>query len=94
MTIRDASSAPCPAGPLAVAPAAEALAAPEFLAWARSHARARRRHAADLAQITTHPQGDPTPDAIAHQKTWARRRTQERVLHHNAIDQIRPKGRP
>lgn len=64
-------------------------AAPEFLAWAHAHARENRRHAADLAQITGHPEADPSADARGQQKAWARRRTQERLLHDSAIDQMR-----
>lgn len=66
-----------------------AAAAPEFLAWAHAHARDNRRHAAELAQITEHPEADAGADARGQQKAWARRRTQERRLHASAMHQMR-----
>ncbi len=63
--------------------------APEFLAWAMAHARDNRRHAAELAQITQHPEIDAAADARGQQKAWARRRTQERRLHASALHQMR-----
>lgn len=70
-------------------PQATQPADPEFVAWASEHQRQRRRHDADLAQITTHPDPDAGADAIGQQQAWARRHAQERQLHESAIAQMR-----
>jgi hypothetical protein len=61
----------------------------EFLAWARDHQRSRRRHAAELAQITRHH--DPNPEANAtHQlQAWALRQAHAQHLHDSAIAALR-----
>ena len=68
----------------------ESGAAPEFVAWAEEHQRANRRHEAELAQITTHPDASADRDAIAQQQAWARRHDHERHLHDSAISQMKP----
>jgi hypothetical protein len=82
-------SQPTPAG-AGEAPHAD----PEFVAWASEHERQRRRHQADLAQITTHPDEHAAGDAIGQQQAWARRHEHERHLHDSAIAQIRPPATP
>ncbi|MEB3198996.1 MAG: hypothetical protein VKK62_00540 [Synechococcaceae cyanobacterium] len=68
----------------------ESAAAPEFVAWAEEHQRANRRHEAELAQITTHPDHAAERDAIGQQQAWARRHDHERHLHDSAIAQMKP----
>ncbi len=63
---------------------------PEFVAWAAQHQRENRRHEAELAQITEHPDPDGESDAIAQQEAWARRQTHEKHLHDSAIAQMKP----
>lgn len=77
-------------------PVANAESAPEFLAWAEEHQREKRRHAADLAQITEHGTGDGEQDAMAQQQAWAREQEHAKRLHESAIAQIRhdPQERP
>jgi len=65
---------------------------PEFLAWATEHGRERRRHEADLAQITTHPDAHADADAIGQQRAWKKRQDHERHLHDSAIAQMRPQS--
>ncbi|MCS5690518.1 hypothetical protein NZK33_00780 [Cyanobium sp. FGCU-6] len=65
-------------------------AAHEFVAWAAEHQREQRLHAAELAQITEHPDPDPTHDAIGQQQAWARRQEHEKRLHDSAIAQMKP----
>ncbi|MFN5195572.1 MAG: hypothetical protein ACK5E6_14325 [Cyanobacteriota bacterium] len=72
----------------------QAGAAPEFLAWASDHQRERRRHGADLAQITEHPDPHAREDAMAQQQAWVRRRNHSRHLHDSALAQIRPQVDP
>lgn len=76
--------------PAAGAPQPPTAAEPEFVAWASEHERQRRRHDAELAQITTHPDADAAADAIGQQQAWARRHAHERQLHDSAIAQMRP----
>lgn len=64
-------------------------AEPEFVAWAAEHQREQRRHEAELAQITTHPDASADQDAIGQQQAWARRHAHERHLHDSAIAQMR-----
>jgi len=71
-------------------PAADPHADPEFLAWASEHERERRRHEAELAQITTHPDEHADADAIGQQLAWKKRQEHERHLHDSAIAQMRP----
>ncbi|MEB3352569.1 MAG: hypothetical protein VKM01_09620 [Cyanobacteriota bacterium] len=71
-------------------PNASAQPAPEFLAWASGHQRDRRRHDAELAQITEHPDPHDQQDAVGQQQAWARRRNREQQLHTSAMAQIRP----
>ena len=65
---------------------------PEFVAWASGHERERRRHEADLAQITTHPDAHADADAIGQQMAWKKRQDHEKHLHDSAIAQMRPQG--
>lgn len=62
---------------------------PEFVAWASEHQRDKRRHGAELAQITEHPDPHTSEDAIGQQEAWARRHGQEQRLHDSAIAQMR-----
>ncbi len=61
----------------------------EFLAWAQTHQRQERRHAAELAQITRHPDPCGDRDAIAQQRAWARRQAHLQHLHDSAMAQLR-----
>ncbi|MGB5136502.1 MAG: hypothetical protein WBN89_15160 [Prochlorococcaceae cyanobacterium] len=61
----------------------------EFLAWARHHQRDRRRHAAQLAQITRHHDPNPAGDAVHEVQAWAVREAHLKHLHDSAIAQIR-----
>ena len=65
-------------------------AAPEFVAWATEHQREQRLHAAELAQITEHPDPDANHNAIGQQQAWARRQEHEKRLHESAIAQMKP----
>ncbi|MEB3265014.1 MAG: hypothetical protein VKN13_00185 [Cyanobacteriota bacterium] len=71
---------------------AGAPTAPEFLAWAHDHQRQRRRHDAELAQITEHPDPHSQDDAMAQQQAWVRRRNHARQLHDSALAQLRGQG--
>jgi hypothetical protein len=82
---------PSPSG-AAGAPLDPPLADPEFVSWATEHQRERRRHEAELAQITTHPDPTAEADAIGQQQAWARRQAHERHLHDSAIAQMRHPG--
>ncbi len=82
-----ASEAQTPASPAA---GDDPHADPEFVAWASEHERERRRHEADLAQITTHPDEHADADAIGQQLAWKKRQEHERHLHDSAIAQMRP----
>lgn len=78
---------------LAAAPAlprGPGASAAEFLAWADSHQRHRRRHDAEMAQITRHPEQAPERDAIGQQRAWARRHGREQRLRASAMAQLRP----
>lgn len=59
------------------------------LAWARAHRRQRRRHAAELAQITLHHDPGDRREAIGQQRAWTRRRERARHLHTSALAQLR-----
>jgi hypothetical protein len=61
----------------------------EYLAWARDHQRQRRRHAAQLAQITRHHDPSPEADAVHELQAWAVREAHLRHLHDSAIAQLR-----
>jgi hypothetical protein len=61
----------------------------EFLAWARDHQRERRRHAAQLAQITRHHDPNPEADAVHEVQAWAVREAHLKHLHDSAIAQLR-----
>ncbi|MCU0528332.1 MAG: hypothetical protein MUD04_02325 [Cyanobium sp. Prado107] len=61
----------------------------EFLAWARHHQRDRRRHAAQLAQITRHHDLNPAGDAVHEVQAWAVREAHLKHLHDSSIAQIR-----
>ena len=74
------------------APPPPSLADPEFVSWAAEQQRERRRHEAELAQITTHPHAAAEADAIGQQQAWARRQAHERHLHDSAIAQMRHPG--
>ncbi len=63
--------------------------AAEFLAWADDHQRRERRHAAELAQITRHPEKAPERDAIGQQRAWARRQARRQHLHESAMAHLR-----
>ncbi|MEB3331236.1 MAG: hypothetical protein VKI83_01910 [Synechococcaceae cyanobacterium] len=63
---------------------------PEFVAWAADHQRQKRRHEAELAQITEHPDPHGNEEAIAEQEAWARRQEHEKRLHNSAIAQMKP----
>lgn len=63
--------------------------AQEFLAWARHHQRDRRRHEAQLAQITRHHDPNPMGDAVHELEAWAIREAHLKHLHDSAIAQIR-----
>jgi hypothetical protein len=62
----------------------------EFVAWAEEHEHEKRRHEADLAQITEHHDPDGEDSAIHQQEAWARRRDHEQHLHDSAIEQMKP----
>ena len=64
----------------------------EFLAWAENHQRDRRRHGADLAQITEHHDLNPAGDAVHQLQAWAVRQAHAKHLHDSAIAQIRYRG--
>ena len=70
-------------------PIAHSESAPEFLAWAEEHQHEKRRHEADLAQISEHSAGDAKQDAMAQQQAWAREQEHVKRLHESAIAQIR-----
>jgi hypothetical protein len=61
----------------------------DFTAWAEQHQRENRRHAAALAQITRHPDPNPSGDARRQLQAWAVRQAHERHLQASAIAQIR-----
>lgn len=61
---------------------------PEFITWVKQHEHEKRLHAAQLAQITTHPDDGDGAAALEEQQAWARRRDHEQHLHDSAIDQI------
>ncbi|MEB3177048.1 MAG: hypothetical protein VKJ87_05545 [Synechococcus sp.] len=60
---------------------------PEFQAWARQHAKEGVHHAAELAQITTHSdgEGDPAGDSKELQQSWAEDHAHEQRLHDSRI---------
>lgn len=62
---------------------------PELLSWAREHQRSNRRHGAELAQITRHPDPGEARNALAQQRAWATRQAHERHLHDSAMAQLR-----
>jgi len=62
-----------------------------FLSWAEQHQRQRRRHAADLAQITRHHDLNPAGDAMHQLQTWALREAHARHLHDSAMAMLRPR---
>lgn len=62
---------------------------PAFLAWALQHRRELQRHAAELAQITRHPELNPAADAAHQLKAWALRHAHQKHLHDSALAQIR-----
>jgi hypothetical protein len=62
----------------------------EFLSWANEHQRQRRRHAAELAQITRHHDLNPAGDAVHQLQAWALRQAHAKHLHDSAIAQMRP----
>jgi hypothetical protein len=68
-------------------------AAQEYLAWAESHARDRRREQARLAQITTHPDRWEHRSVIGQQLAWARRHARHRRLHESGLAQIHHRWR-
>jgi hypothetical protein len=61
----------------------------EFLSWANEHQRQRRRHGAELAQITRHHDLNPAGDAVHQLQAWALRQAHEKHLHDSAIAQMR-----
>jgi hypothetical protein len=61
----------------------------EFLSWAEDHQRQRRRHAAELAQITRHHDLNPAGDAVHQLQAWAVRQAHAKHLHDSAIAQMR-----
>ncbi len=61
----------------------------EFLAWAATHQRERRRHRAVLAQITRHHDANPSGNAVHQQQAWAVRQAHQKHLHNSAMAQIR-----
>jgi hypothetical protein len=61
----------------------------EFLAWAHTHQRDRRRHDAVLAQITRHHDFNPSGDAVHQQRAWALRQAHQKHLHDSAMAQLR-----
>lgn len=63
---------------------------PIFRAWAQQHSRERRRHGAELAQITRHPELNPNADAVHQLRAWATRHAHQKHLHDSALAQIRP----
>jgi hypothetical protein len=74
-----------PADPTICTPDPEAVADPEFIAWAAEHRKKERLHEAELAQITEHHDPDGEGDAIGQQMAWARRQEHEKRLHESAI---------
>ncbi len=75
--------------PLPANAARQAGPAREYLAWAETHQRERRRHAADLAQITRHHDLNPSGDALRQQQAWAIRNAHAKHLHDSAMAQLR-----
>ncbi|MFY8149505.1 MAG: hypothetical protein ACOVNL_09870 [Prochlorococcaceae cyanobacterium] len=70
---------------------------PEFLAWAESHQRQERRHGAELAQISRHPQGTEQRSALEEEEIRVQEHEHERRLHDSALAQLRhprPEGDP
>lgn len=61
----------------------------EFVTWAEQHQRERRRHAAELAQITRHHDLNPAGDAVHQLQAWAVRQAHAKQLHDSAIAQMR-----
>lgn len=80
---------PGAAVPLAANAARQAGPARSFLAWAEEHQRQRRRHGAELAQITRHHDLNPAGDAVHQLQAWAVRQAHEKHLHDSAIAQMR-----
>ncbi len=76
--------------PLAVGDRGQSRPDPVFLAWAQQHSRERRRHGAELAQITRHPELNPNADAVHQLRAWATRHAHQKHLHDSALAQIRP----
>ncbi len=64
-------------------------AAPEFLAWAEAHQRQERRHEAELAQVSRHPQGTDQRSALEEETTWEQEHEHQQRLHDSAIAQLR-----
>ncbi len=87
------SATPAGGPPLLVPLPANAALQPgparEFLAWADTHQRDRRRHAAVLAQITRHHDLNPSGDAVHQQQAWALRQAHAQHLHDSAMAQQR-----
>jgi len=75
--------------PLPANAAAQAGPGREFLSWAETHQRQRRRHDAELAQITRHHDLNPAGDAVHQLQAWAVRQAQAKHLHDSAIAQLR-----
>ncbi|MFQ6537261.1 MULTISPECIES: hypothetical protein [Aphanothece] len=78
--------------PLPANAAAQGLHPREFLAWADHHQRDRRRHGAEIAQITEHHDLNPSGDAVHQLQAWALRQAHAKHLHDSAIAQIRFQG--
>ena len=88
----DAMSASDAQTPPSNAAGSDPHADPAFVAWASEHERERRRHEAELAQITTHPDEHADADAIGQQLAWKKRQDHEKHLHDSAIAQMRPQS--
>jgi hypothetical protein len=78
--------------PLPANAAGQAGPAREYLAWAVTHQRDRRRRAAALAQITRHHDPNPSGDAVHQQQAWALRQAHAQHLHDSAMAQLRHSG--
>ncbi|MEX1316831.1 MAG: hypothetical protein AB1Z22_06840 [Synechococcaceae cyanobacterium] len=84
-----AAGVPVVAVPLPANAALQDGPAREFLAWARDHQRDRRRHGAELAQITRHHDPGPEANAVHQLQAWAARQAHQRHLHDSAIAALR-----
>jgi hypothetical protein len=85
---------PLVAQPLPANAARQDGPAREYLAWARAHQRDRRRHAAEMAQITRHHDPGPEASAVHQLQAWSLRRAHKQHLHDSAIAALRHHASP